>query len=131
MTALRNTVEEASEAFTNLFPVLLTTYLLILLIDTIWDGRISGFYDSRFLLLGVMLTGIVSVFKNREIEVNKQTITRNDYVFIAVLSIAGSVIVWYKLQKLGIITYIISIFTGLLIFLLSIIILSEDNETEE
>ncbi len=59
-----------------------------------------------------------------------EPITKSDYFFIGALSVIGSLIVWYKLQNIGTLSYVISTLAGIFIFLLSVLVLEEGDEKE-
>ena len=129
----RGKLHEFGELLRDPFASLLTLYLVFVLIDTIWDGKLSKSINLNYFLVFVIATGVLSFIrkdytkKERAIE----PITKSDYIFIGILSIAGSLIVWYKLQSIGVLSYVISILTGVLIFLLSVLVLEEEEEKEE
>jgi len=129
----KNRFHELGELLRDPFASLLTLYLIFVLIDTIWDGKISKSINLNYFLIFVIATGVLSFI--RKDYVKKETIiepiTKSDYLFIGALSIVGSLIVWYKLQKIGTLSYIISILTGVLIFLLSVLVLEEEEEKKD
>ncbi len=114
------------------FASLLMLYLIFMLIDTIWDGKLSKSINLNYFLIFVIATGILSFI--RKDYAKKETIieplTKSDYLFIGALSVIGSLIVWYKLQNIGTLSYLVSILTGVLIFLLSVLILEEEVDEE-
>ncbi|MFU8768028.1 MAG: hypothetical protein ACNA7I_10280, partial [Candidatus Methanoperedens sp.] len=54
-------------------------------------------------------------------------LTRKDYLYIGALGIAGTLIVWYKIQDIGNLAYLISIVSGVLIIMLSLLLFEEDE----
>lgn len=58
----------------------------------------------------------------------REEIKLKDYIFIFGLGIFGAALIFYKTKELGWISYVISLISGLLIILLSIIILKEEKE---
>jgi hypothetical protein len=129
----KNRFHEIGELLKDPFTSLLTLYLILILIDTIWDGKISESINLNYLLVFVIATGILSFV--RKDYVKKETIveplTKSDYLFIGALSVIGSFIVWYKIQNIGTLSYLISILAGVLIFLLSVLVLEEEEEEKE
>ena len=124
---------ELGELLRDPFASLLTLYLIFILIDTIWDGELSKSINLNYFLVFVIATGILSFIRKdyAKKETIIEPITKSDYFFIGALSVIGSLIVWYKLQKIGILSYIISILAGILIFLLSVLVLEEEEEEEK
>ncbi len=123
-------VSELSEVLRDPFLSLLTLYLVLLLLDTFWDGKVNSALNLNYLLVFVIATGILSMLKRKDIKepVKSEPVTKSDYIFIAAMSILGAFLVWYKIQNLGTIAYVVSFLAGLLIFLLSVVILEEDED---
>ncbi|MDW7728135.1 MAG: hypothetical protein SCH70_13730 [Candidatus Methanoperedens sp.] len=112
----------------ELFSTLLVTFLLLLLAETIWSGSVSANMDTNYLLVIVIVSGALSVLTRKEEEkVEKVELTRKDYLYIGTLGIAGTLIVWYKIQDIGNLAYLISIVSGVLIILLSLLLFEEDE----
>lgn len=116
-----------------IFQGVLVLFLVLLLLETIKEGLIPGWLDLNYLMGLVIFFGVVTVlfpppeekpWKKR----GKEEITKKDYILIGVLGIMGGAIVWYKTKEIGWISYGISIISGILIVLLSILILEEDEE---
>ena len=129
----RGKLHEFGELLRDPFASLLTLYLVFVLIDTIWDGKLSKSINLNYFLVFVMAMGVLSFIRKDYIKKERaiEPITKSDYIFIGILSVAGSLIVWYKLQNIGVLSYVISILTGVLIFLLSVLVLEEEEEKEE
>jgi uncharacterized membrane protein len=111
------------------FQSLLVTYLLLLLVEQVWTGFVSNYFNLNYLLIIVIIAGILSVFSEKEHEHEKAT-TWKDYAYITVLSLAGLVIIKFKTVDLGWLSWVISIIAGILIYLLSILILEDEEEKE-
>ncbi|MCE8423806.1 MAG: hypothetical protein J5U17_04905 [Candidatus Methanoperedens sp.] len=110
------------------FSTLLITYLLLLLAETIWEGRVSAYININYLLIIVIISGAVSVLTQKEEEKpEKVELKTKDYLYIGIMGIAGAFIVWYKIQDIGMLSYLISIVAGVLIILLSILLFEEDE----
>jgi hypothetical protein len=110
------------------FQVLLVVFLLTLLVRELYPG-VTGWVNTNYFLILVIIFGIATVLTNDEDQDAREPtiITKRDYLFIGAASIAGTVIVWYKIQDIGKLAYLIAILSGALIFLLSILVL-DDNE---
>lgn len=115
----------AIEIINQAFQMLLVLYLVLLLIEQVWQYSVSMYLNLNYLLVIVIIAGIFSVFTKQKPK-KKEKITWKDYVYIAVLSIAGFMIIFIKTQELGWLSYVISIIAGMLIFLLSLLVLEED-----
>jgi hypothetical protein len=117
----------------ELFSVMLVTYLLLLLLETIWEGFISLHLNLNQLLIIVIITGAIAVLTGKEdyeIKKEKESITTKDHIFIIGAGILGSGIIYYKIQETGWLSYVISAMAGILIILLSILILEDENDED-
>ena len=108
------------------FQSLLVLYLILLLAEQIWPNSVSWYLNLNFLLICVIIAGILSTFTEQKKQ-KKEKITKKDYIYISILSIAGFIIIFIKTRELGWLSYIISIIAGILIFLLSYLVLEEDE----
>ena len=112
----------------NFFSMLLVTYLLLLLVETIWTDSVSTFLNLNYFLLILMISGAISVLTREEEKIKKIILTKKDFFFIAALGIAGMLIIWYKIKDIGNLAYVISIIAGALIILISLLLNEEDEE---
>lgn len=117
----------AVEMINQAFQTLLVLYLILLLIEQVWQYSVSAYLNLNYLLIIVIIAGILSVFTKQE-KRKKEPITRKDYVYIIILSITGFIIIFMKTRELGWLSYVISIIAGILIFLLSFLVLEEDED---
>ena len=115
-----------AELISHLFQTLLVTYLILLLIEQIYTGFVSTYLNLNYLLILTIASGIADVFTKKE--KTKQTTTKKDYYLIYALGILGTIIIKFKTNELGYLSWIISIIAGILIILLSHLILEEDEE---
>lgn len=110
------------------FSTLLVTFLLLLLVETIWGGSVSTFMNINYLLIIVIVSGAISVLTRTEEKAEKVNLTKKDYLYIGTLGIAGALIIWYKIKDIGKLAYLISIVAGVLIILLSLLLFEEDEK---
>jgi len=121
-------VRDVLEINQDLFVNFLIAYLILLLIETVWEGSVSSRIRLNYLLLLVIITGVLSSLTREDAkETSEERATKTDYVFVGVMGIAGGVIVWYKTQNIGVLSYVISAISGILIILLSILIIEEEE----
>ena len=112
----------------HIFQTILVSYLILLLLEQIWNGFVSVYLNLNYLLIVVIITGILDVFSEHNIiETKKPKIT--DYIFIVILGIVGFFIISFKTQALGALSWVISAIAGILIILLSLLILGDDKPT--
>lgn len=115
----------------EVFSVMLFTYLLLLLLETIWEGFVLSYFNLNVFLYIVIISGVIAVLTGKEdykIETEKENITIKDYIFTIGAGILGSGIIYYKIQGAGWLSYVISAIAGILIILLSILILEGEND---
>ena len=108
----------------TLFPVLLSTLLLLTLIESIFAGSVSSYLNLNGLLVVVIIVGIIGLISTpgeTESEQGKHLTTRNILIMVFA-GIGGAVIIWYKTQEIGWLSYIISLSGGGLIILLPMFI---------
>lgn len=109
-----------------IFPVSLITYLLFFLVNDLLPGLVSWHFNLNVLLAICAVSGVFSIFTKEEIK-EKLVITKKDYAFIIVLAILGGVLIWWKTKELGWLSYIISIISGVLIVIISVLLLKEEE----
>ncbi len=118
-----------SKISSELFNSLLITFLLLLLIENIWENSVSEHINLNYLMLIVLIFGIISIYSSSAAG-NMNTggrATRKEYFIIVCIGIAGMMIIWSKIKYMGFISYPISIISGILIVLLSILMLEEND----
>lgn len=114
----------------DIFEVSLVSYLVFYLIDQIKQGFVSNFFNLNYILWTAIVSGIISAFSKEKEEKTKPLTTR-DYIFITVLAIIGAAIIFYKTQDLGWLSWLVSAIAGILIVVISILLLSKDEEEEK
>jgi len=115
----------------NIFEASLVLYLVFLLLEMIKEGYISFFFNLNILLVVVLISGVIAVLVGKEEveeETQAQNVTLKDLIFILGLGILGTILVWYKTADLGALSYLLSIISGILIVLLSVITLGGEEE---
>ncbi|MHA1833450.1 MAG: hypothetical protein ACTSV7_05615 [Candidatus Baldrarchaeia archaeon] len=114
----------------KVFLILLVVFLVSLLVESVWEKLLSAYLDLNKLLIIVIVLGVITILTRREREkVVKVEVTWKDLVYIGVVSFACFVIVWWKIKDLGLgwLTYLIPVVSGFLVFLLSLVILLEEE----
>jgi len=110
------------------FQYTLIIYLILLLIEIIWEGSVYFFLNINNMLIFILISGIMTVIFQKNIIENKKENEKIDiyyYTLILLLSIIGAIVANYKINLIGNISVIFSIIIGLFIFLLSILILKK------
>lgn len=120
----------------DVFTISLITYLVFLLLEEFKKGFVSYNLNLNILLGLVIASGVLTVLSEEKTNKhklktnkNESRINKKDYFFIFGLGILGAILIFYKTKEIGWISYIISIVSGVLIILLSVLIL-EDNDDD-
>lgn len=115
----------------ELFPILFIMFLLLVMAKTIWNMNIYVYINIDYVLIIVILSGMISILARKEEykKIGKKDIklAERHYIYIEIIGMYGMLIIWYKIKYIGNIAYLISIISGILIILLSLLIL-DDNE---
>jgi hypothetical protein len=117
----------------ELFIILLTTYLILILLETISEGSVSSYLNLNYLLIAVIATGVIAVITRSEKlkEEGRGCPSRTGIIMTVCVGLAGAAIVWYKTKDIGWLSYLISVVGGGLMVLLSILIWQRDEEAEQ
>ncbi len=112
-----------------LFPMLLITFLLLILVDTIFKGSVSYYINLNYLLIILIVVGIAAVLTatNKVESAKGERLTAKSIFMIICAGIGGAAIIWYKTQEIGWLSYVISALSGGLIVLLSMLIWRGDE----
>ena len=134
---------------TELFQVSLVTYLVLLLAENIVPGSVSDFFNLN-ILLALVVTGCVFMvlpvsekkwkdekkmlqkflhlaFEEWDKEVGRVKKSRFEWLYVFLVSYGGGALVYYKTRELGAIAIALAILAGIIIWLLSHLILSEED----
>jgi hypothetical protein len=98
------------------------------LAETLKEGFVSFFFNLNILLVVVLVSGVIMVLTHNEHlepEKTQQKIKHTDIEYTLVLAVGGALLVYYKTQELGTISYIIAGLTAIIIILLSLLLLTE------
>src|SRR5688500_606934 len=122
----------------ELFQFSLVTYLILLLTETIKEGFVSYFFNLNILLGVVLFSGIVMVLTHDErierltkmIEDKKEQPSTWDGNYIGLVTLGGAALVYYKTEELGALSVLITFITGVIIFLLSYLIMTDHSDAE-
>jgi hypothetical protein len=117
----------------QLFITLLVTYLLLLLIETIFPVSVSRYLNLNYWLIAVIVTGIVTIFTRPETHPEKKEdkhLDMGNIIMFVCTGIIGGALIWYKTREIGWLSYLVSLVGGALIYLLAILIRQKDGEEE-
>jgi hypothetical protein len=110
-----------------LFVILLVAFPLLLLLEAIWGLSVQAYLSLNHLLLAVIVTGAVAVLGWRgRVEVEEGgRLGRRDIIVAVCAGMAGGVIVWHTMKGMGWFSYFVSVISGALVVLLSMLIMAE------
>jgi len=116
----------------NVFITLLVIFLLALLPEEIFPSIVSKYLKTDYLLWIVISFGIITVLfplPEKKVRIKK---TRWNYLYASTAGIATFAILFYKFQqlRLGYLQVFLPIIGGILVFLLSVLLLEEDESSE-
>jgi len=107
----------------------LFTYLLILIAETIKEGIVSYFFNINILLIVVVLSGFVmTITYDEKLSLptsSHKKITYWNIIFSILLTLGGGLFIYAGTFELGTVAIIISCLTAFLIFLLSLMLLTD------
>lgn len=108
----------------GLFPMLLIVYLVLLVVETMFKGSASSYLNLNYLLITVIGVGVIAIVtSSREAAKTKEgRLTKKGIFIIIGAGVLGAVIVWYKTKEIGWLSYVISVVSGVLIVLLSMLV---------
>lgn len=121
-------IEEVKHLISTMFQDLLVLYLILLLAETIWEKSVTSYMNLNYLLGIVIITGIITALTAKEEKIQIEPVTKKDYLLAAIAGIAGAIIIYYKTSEIGSLSILISLISGILIILLSILVLQEDED---
>ncbi len=122
----------------TLFTSLLIFYLVLLILEQIDYGFVSGTFNPDIILIPLAITGILSVIIptnenfNQEQDEKKDS-KKNKYLDIALLFFLvaiGFIIIYYKLKDQGKMGLVLSIFSCLIIMVIGFVLLFGKDEEE-
>jgi len=121
------------ELVQTLFATLLITFLLLILLETIFEGSVSSYINLNHLLIIVIVVGVAALLTapSKAEDAKGEPLTAKGIFIIICAGIAGAAAVWYKTQEIGWLSYVISAVSGGLIVLLSMLIWRGDEEGGE
>ncbi|MBU0732180.1 hypothetical protein KKC88_04855 [Patescibacteria group bacterium] len=117
-----------SEFFQDIFLL----YLVVILLENLYTGVIFDQININYILVPLILSGAIYVFFSKPEIIKKDTdINIWTWILVCAYAIIGAFIIFAKLIGLGWISYIIALFSGIIIFSMSYLILFEHDETRE
>ena len=127
----------AKELIAEIFKISLLSYLIFYLIEDFFPGFVTNFFSMNILLGIVAGSGVFTVISQKEESKEgegkeaKNKIRARDIVFIVILSIIAGGLICIKTKDLGKLGLVISIISGIIILLMSILLLTEEEKNDQ
>lgn len=129
------------EVVREVFQVSLIAYLVFYLIEDFKVGFITNYFNLNILLILTIISGIITVLLEEketsfgegyeEKVPEEEKIKKRDYIFIIILGIIAAIIIFFRIKSLGWLAPVISIISGIIIIMISILLLWGKEEKEE
>jgi len=121
------------ELVISILVIFLIVYIILLIIEFSFKGFVSNTINPNYLLLIIIPLGVISslLSRNPSITINRRATTAVNYLLIFLLLIINFFILYNQRSNFSNNYLVLSVFTGLIIFLLGIFILIQDNKSEK
>ncbi len=115
-----------------LFMPFLFVYLGLLLLKTVWEDSASLPFDLNLLLVVVLVSGLLAFLghESKEGAPRPSVIELKELAFVFALASMGAIIVWYEAADLGRCSFLLSVATGSIIVLVSVLALAGEGPIE-
>ena len=114
------------------FQYLLITYLILLLIETLKEGFVSFFFNLNILLVVILINGFIIVLTHHDkleaINFTSKKITRSDVEYTVTFALGGALLVYFLMQELGVLSFILAALTAVIIIFLSLLLFFEQKK---
>jgi hypothetical protein len=110
-----------------IFTSSLIGYLILFLFENIREGFAGNYLNINHLLWVCLISGAILVLIKPEKLQKAKVLTVKDYTLMIFLGFCGGMIIWLKTKEMGYISYLLGLFSGILIILLSILLIAEDK----
>jgi len=121
--------EYVTESINWVFQAVLVLFLLTLLVQEYQPKWVEG-VKTDYLLVAVVFFGVASVLTSKNLPEKKpEPASKKDYLFAVAAGMVGAILIYIKVRDLGWLSYAISLLSGVLIILLSVLMLEEEAES--
>ncbi len=112
----------------EIFKISLLTYLLFYVIENLYPGFISDYFNTNILLAITALSGTASALWSENLTGQRKLALWKDLGIVFLVTTLATGITFYNLQMSGWLRYVISGLVGATIVLISLFILFEEDE---
>ncbi|MFA6296251.1 MAG: hypothetical protein WC663_02785 [Patescibacteria group bacterium] len=132
MSGQKNYKDILNIIFQQIFGIFLIGYLFFFLIDQIFDNFVSNFINLNYILAIVIISGILLILiKDNDDKLVTENQEKNSWKFSILaffLGLIAAILIFVKIMSLGIVlSIIISILSGVLIWLISYLLLDNSQ----
>lgn len=128
------TADETREMLSFTFQVSLVSYLGFYLIESLSSGFVIRYYSLDLFLWSAVVSGVASSILPAIVPAAKKAPTQpnwKDFVWMVVLALGTTVVIWYKAPSIGWLVTIIAPLSGLIVLGLSLLVYyDQDNDPE-
>ncbi|MBA7635409.1 hypothetical protein ES703_43013 [subsurface metagenome] len=111
----------------DIFIIFLIIYLILNLIQQLWENDLKDFINPNYTLVFLIVSGIIySLSVKNKVAPKKYKIKSKDIILIILLGILGSYLIWFRLKQWEILSYFISISLGIFIICFLYLFLKND-----
>jgi len=117
----------------EIFPYALLFYLILFLLENLFPGFVSNNFSLNWVLVTVLASGLLAAFAPEEVGIEPEKPAGiKDYLLVGVLAIAGSAVIYAKLETGSVLRWATTVVSAIVISLVGIVTLTGgDEETEE
>ncbi len=115
----------------DIFPFVLIFYLVLFLLENLFQGIVSNNIDLNYFLIPVFLFGFLAVFDNKEDEVEEKKPVKADFILTIVLTVLSFAILFYKTRDQSWEGLAISLGGAILVGFVSLILMYPEKEEVE
>lgn len=115
----------------DIFPFVLIFYLVLFLLENLFQGIVSNNLDLNYFLIPVFLFGFLAVFSNREDEVEEKKPVKSDFILTISLTVLSFAILFYKTRDQGWEGFATSLGGAILVGFVSLVLMYPDKEEVE
>ena len=115
-----------STLISSLFQMMVISYLLLLTLESLFKGAVSWYVNLTYFCIIILITGIIAAH-TKKIERKKNHPTNKEFIFLYFLGAAISVVLFFYMSQLGMLRFVVSSLTGLLIIGIGYVVLYETD----
>jgi len=110
----------------EIFKMSLISFFIFLFIENFNEGFITNYLDINIFLISTIISGILYlIIKQEDDNVEKYSFKIRDYILVIICCIVGSSIIFYNIKEIGKLSYLISVITGIIMFLIFVLLFNK------